>query len=622
MNARVAVFGALVVTALVACSSGSGGYTPPSGTLVSVSPPATESTSAAISTTSTTTVQFDTLSNGTRGSITLPEANAAATATLGFDAAIPSGVATPSLTAPKLRATIGGSNLQVLGVVSLTVSSTISVATTPAFSFTLSSAPTGDAYVAYYNEQNTSAGWNVLLGPGTASGNTISFPAQSISPPFTLTAGDTYLFALVVSSTAAPTPAAAYSGTKSVNWVYGFAFGCTCTALPETTAPPATIDYTVASTVTTGSSPYPSGSVNALDVHTVENDSSNLATTTLTTDSWMGAAQSGGVYDELLYGSTQQEPSSADEPVITTTYVTPEILDEIPEANNATWTNSPAQTIDYSYSTGESGVRTYAADGSYTDTESILSGGAGGNVVTTVNADGSGSITFPTPPPGVLSSPTPYPYYAGAYVAGLTVAAPSGGNIAMNFNYTAYAQSCCGYPATAALSDPTWYPTPVALYTESDAIATGVTFPSGCGTANGTSGNEVTRSISQLDTVIGFIETTTFNTYTANGYPVCIVSNDVVNYAYDWQNNQPYTFYYGSLGTEVQTTSETIALQSGSSQGASLASSRGSTIALALESHELTGFARARGKFIRTVIASIRSTTAKPVSVTRQGGRP
>ena len=189
------------------------------------------------------------------------------------------------------------------------------------------------------------------------------------------------------------TSTASYSGTKSVSYQYGYDFAYPAPA-PTATEAPTTLNYTVATSVSVGSQPFPgpSPSVSGLvDEHVAETDTQSVQTSTFTTDSWAAESLASGVESLSLYALVQQEPSSADLPVYTTVYATPQLLDQYPETGGATWTNSPAAAITYGFADGDSGTRTVAANGTYVDTESVL----GTPATLTENADGSGSIIGP-----------------------------------------------------------------------------------------------------------------------------------------------------------------------------------------------------------------------------------
>jgi len=161
---------------------------------------------------------------------------------------LPAGVVAPSSThrAPE---TIGAT-LTPLVYVTVRPSATVTFSSTPAFSFTLprgTALITGSsAFVAFYDPAQSATGWVTILGPGSVSGQTISFPATTGT--LKLAGGALYTFVLFTTSQAltstapgAPltvTPAAVAFGGL------GSSFAKTV-ALTESsgTAPPAITNY-------------------------------------------------------------------------------------------------------------------------------------------------------------------------------------------------------------------------------------------------------------------------------------------------------------------------------------------------------------------------------------------
>lgn len=88
----------------------------------------------------------------------------------------------------------------------LTVSSTATVTfgSTPSFSFKLPSgtslAAGSSAFIAFYDPAQSATGWLTVLGPGSVSGQIITFPGTTGS--FTLKAGATYTFMLFTTNQA------------------------------------------------------------------------------------------------------------------------------------------------------------------------------------------------------------------------------------------------------------------------------------------------------------------------------------------------------------------------------------------------------------------------------------
>ena len=607
-----ASFGAL----LVACGGGGGGGgggTSSTPSVPATSAPASYSTSISLSTGSSTTVSLPGISSGISGSITLPAASAAATGNLTFGSTLPSGVAPLSVATLKRNAeSIGGSNITLLAVVAMTVNSTVTVASFPGFSFTVSSGISGDAYVAYFDANNSAAGWNVILGPGTVAGSTVTFPAQSITPAITFQPNDTYVFALFVSSTPATTATLSYSGTKTTTYAASFAY-----SYPTTPPTPTPTSIAAAATVavSVGASPYPAAAPTPglLNLHVAESDAASLSTTTYTTDTWVALSSPTTPYVSNLYGSVQQEPSSNTLPVLTTLYVTPQTTDKFPQTSGTMWSNSPAASITYSYSDGDSGTRAVAADGSYSDTENLL-GGSGGQAILTENADGSGSMSGPFLSGGAIlnvqfsasSNST-----CNSVPSGTSVSPPC---VTSTINFNAGYASYFGLPNPLTAPDATWYSLPLALYAETDSITASAALPGSC-TPNsyGTTANDVRRSMTTVDTVIGFVETTILDSYELGGQPICLVSSDTQNYAYDEQQNTPSFLVVGSLGLETITTTESLILQSGAATVQSRRIESGgeappNPIAAALQAHELQRLAHDRAVRTRNFIRAMRTS--------------
>ncbi len=609
MNARYALLGAVVCAAALAACGGGGSSGGGSVTPVTVPTPQIIATSAAFSPTTTTAVSLGALSNNVSATtLTLPVANAAATASLLYSATLPTTVSQPQarVVAPAL---IGGTNLSALAYIALVPGSALAVTQTPAFSFTFSSLPTGSAYIAYLDEAHQNVGWTIVSGPGTVSGSTISFSSQALFPPQSLQPGDVYLYALVVSATPI-TPSSGgvgFAGTKSVAYTFNYAFGYPQPG-PTATAPPTTLSYTVSENVSVGSSPFPGPAAGSLiDEHVSETDASNLSSATYATDEWIGVSTAQTSIDTALYGSVQTQTSSANTPTFSTIYTTPQVLDEYPETNGAAWSNSPAALVNYSYANGDSGTRTINKDGSYSDVENLF----GALPVTITDAaDGSGSITGPI---------------YGGYVSAITFSAPQPQPSASPLINASFVLPSPNPPITFTI--PLWYTTPPTLYTESDAVTTGVTFPTGCSNGLAGAGNDVKRTITTLDTAIGFQEQTTFDTFTAGGIPVCMTTNDVLQYAYNLQGTTPYLLFYGPLGIQTVTTTEALALQSGSGALLSAHASHAQVVSpgnagalvAALQAHQLTRFTRARLTREHDVLKALRNGNVRTLEALTGG---
>lgn len=580
-----------------------------------------------MSTSSTTAVTLPTINNGSSAQVTLPAVNASASATVTLQSTLPSGAIAPAA----IRRANGIGPNTPLDYVLVSVNTTVSITTTPAFSFTLAAPPPSGSstYIAVLDTGAASQGWSIMLGPGTVSGNTVTFASQALVPPYTLKANDTYVFALVATTapvtppppTIPPSISASYTGTKTVGYAYGYDFDYPKPS-PSATAPPQSISYNVSATVSIGSSPFPGATATPLlDEHVTESESSSLSSSTYTTDSWVTIAPVGGGFNQLLYGQMLQQPSSANLPVETTLFTKPQIVDEFPETNAASWSNSPQGTTSYAYASGNAGTRTVAADGSYVDTEQMGPSSGGATATITENADGSGSIAGPYYGGGFLdsisfSAPTPNPSPSPSTIVDVTL------------TFSALAQQY-GYPATQVIWDDVWYPyTPgqaPVLYSEKDSVATGATLPASCSGSPYSSVNDVRRTIVTLDTVIGYVDTTQLDSYNANGFPVCMTTADTLGFAYDQQGTTPYTIYIGRTPDLITvTTNESLVIRNQPSTSVlparSAQSLQAHAFAAALQGHVLSSLARERALRIRSFLHGLRNM--QPQHVTATGGRP
>ena len=361
-----------------------------------------------------------------------------------------------------------------------------------------------------------------------------------------------------------------YTGVKSVNDVYTYGSGPLGSPSPN---PPSTAIYAVQSTVQAALNAAPSTvpvTGPYLDVNSTELDSSNLASQEFVTDAWVQSSSSGGA---LEYGTQLMQPLSAEQPNTLTAYVdpvtgkaNPQQLDQLPETSGASWTNEPAATISQSFADGHSVKRFVYADGTYVDNDSIpLPTGGVAYAIIQENSDGSGSYTAP---------------FAGGNVSSVSVSAPAlptpvptgtpnpitTPQVTVTLKLAGFYASILG-PTISAQFTPFYVYTPKPVfYSETDAVNTAGSFPAGCANSYGASGLELVRKIATLDTVLGYVETTEFDAYAAAGYPVCVVSSDVINYAYDYAGDTVGGlggFLFGQLGGRITTTSQTLVLQPG-----------------------------------------------------------
>ena len=152
------------------------------------------------------TLTFSQIASGASGSLTVPATSSGSgTASITIESALPSGAPVPQSSNVRRPQTLGATVTPILYAV-VTPSSTVSFGSTPAFTFTFPAGTLqGNVYVAFFDPSNAAAGWNAVDGPVLASGNTISLPAQTISPQITLSANVPYIFAIVENATPLPT---------------------------------------------------------------------------------------------------------------------------------------------------------------------------------------------------------------------------------------------------------------------------------------------------------------------------------------------------------------------------------------------------------------------------------
>ncbi|HEY6239302.1 MAG TPA: hypothetical protein VIW78_00530 [Burkholderiales bacterium] len=142
----------------------------------------------------------------------------------------------------RMPRTIGGTGTTPVAYMTLTSNATLTFGATPTFSFTF---PAGAAvlgtvsYVALYDPTATpQTGWNTIAGPGTVSGNTITFPASSTS--LQLKSGVSYDLVLCSVLSALPTPSPVPTVTPSPTAAPSATPSPAPTATPSPSPPPPT----------------------------------------------------------------------------------------------------------------------------------------------------------------------------------------------------------------------------------------------------------------------------------------------------------------------------------------------------------------------------------------------
>ncbi len=386
-------------------------------------------------------------------------------------------------------------------------------------------------------------------------------PSLPTTPPATGGAGSP-----AVSSSAHPATVGdtfAFSGSSLENDVFTYPVG---SPFPSTSTA-AKVDENVV--VTASADPLGAGGT---DFHTTTTSVGTTATHVTTGDSYYSTVSAGSGTNFVLNAQQSVDDSKNNYEWV---YTTPQILDELPETAGATWSNSPAGSYSERDADGAAIVRMTNADGTYSEKDTFPTGGMPSmNFV--VAPDGSGTWSFV--------------YFGTPYVVSFT--APSAGSISVSVLTPTPAPSP-GATGTPPPNPPTvvavpsaWFSPSPKLYQESDAVSTGVTFPSTCAVPStfGTSGNEIAQTITKIDPILGLDEVTNTTTYTAQGFgPVCVAMNDVQTYYYNFLSDTIASTGLGNFAGTPQITktyTQTLTLQTaGTSIQSEARSTKSTTVA-------------------------------------------
>lgn len=422
----------------------------------------------------------------------------------------------------------------------------------PGFTVTLPQAvvspvPAGSTfYVAYYGQQSgqtppaQSPAWVSSSSTGASlSGTSLTLPAVTM-PSFSLTSGQSVYFVLYygyyipvnnsngcvgVQADAAqrelvgvtpPTPGSTWSYTGTLTDVIARTAPC---PLP-TASSAATVTVNVTVTSTPG---MPSGFV---DEQSVESDAYATNTTQLTTNAIVNGAVEASETSTDLTGNQ-----------VVTSFASPYLA----YLGTSSFTNVPPATVDTTFADGTTYMRSYATNGTYSETDTLAGVTASPNTITT-NADGSASYNI-------------YNGFSNATIA-VTMSAPSGGNI----TFTTVQPGQTPQPLTI----PAWFSASPTLYSDSTAVTTGASLDSSCTGSgllgSGTSATEYARTIATIDPALGATETETIKSYVVPNYsggmtvgPVCVVISDVQDLFYDFLFDTPYLAYVSGTGQPLQT---------------------------------------------------------------------
>lgn len=279
----------------------------------------------------------------------------------------------------------------------------------------------------------------------------------------------------------------------------------------------------------------------ASDYLTTETDAGpNQTITTTSNDYFVFPPITGGPIVNIGFHSTDSNGVVIDEQNLAGNG----IVGELPPSG---WTNNAAQTIVENDPDLTMTTTNIAADGSYSATKNEVAG----QTTISANPNGSANEIIPADPFGVGGASTE-----------ISIGPVSGGNIVINVCIPSGTTATpCATPAPQSAILPAWYPASPTLASDvATSTGTGTTsIPPGC-TPLATSGTQFHELKSRIDTILGYREDETIDTWAVSGTgPVCQRISDTLNLYYDFtgQTLSPFN------STPIQTTtfSELIGLQ-------------------------------------------------------------
>ena len=127
-----------------------------------------------------------------------------------------------------------------------------------------------------------------------------------------------------------------------------------------------------------------------------------------------------------------------------------------------------------------------------------------------------------------------------------------------------------GAPQTG--QSPAWYPLPIQLYAEYDAIAASSFYDPHCNVPAkyGTTASRVTQTIASIDVVFGNLENQTTTTYDVAGVgTVCSIFTDTTQTFYDYTGQEPAFIAVGGAQSPILTSSaiEVLSIAAGTVSG-------------------------------------------------------
>lgn len=190
----------MIVTAsllLAACGGGGGGGGSSPSVVPTTTGSASQTSTAKLSTSGSTTVTLPAIATGYSANVTLPSSTPAGNATLTLAATDPSGASLAS--SARITQAIGGS-LSALAYLTIVPAANLTFANLPSMTFVLPAgfSAAGNSLYLAYNPGNTAGGWQTLAGPATVNAGTVVFTPSAAT--VTLFANTTYAFALFSTS--------------------------------------------------------------------------------------------------------------------------------------------------------------------------------------------------------------------------------------------------------------------------------------------------------------------------------------------------------------------------------------------------------------------------------------
>jgi len=496
----------------------------------------------------------------TSGSMSMPAGSG--TGTLTVSESVPSGAAVLDVAhvrtngRVRIAASSGAPYTTALYVtLAAPSSSSLTLDGTPGFKLTLASAPTSTYYLAEYI-----SGYWLTIGEFSTSGHTISV-ASANSGTQTISAGTAIYFAIytggvlpipnvsgcVGAQGASETrkgganPAAV--GVQPIGSGTSYTYTGTLTETIARTSPcpmPTTTSSATVS-VTVSMSPAPTSGQEYED--SSETDNYLTESTTTNTQALVEASTYDGAssFSELSEKTTDEVGD-----LIATTYTTPLVYAiASPLPYSGTIANKPPGTVDVTFADGSTTKRTYASDGTYSETDTVA--GITGSSTIVVSSSDSGTYTIQTPNFAV----------AGITSIEFAFSAPSDGNITLTpTTYDGASRS-----EQSPLTYPQWFTSGTPLYSDTTAGEPSATLPSPCEPAGvPTTADGFKRTISILDPVLGYTDERVIASYVSPGStpvgPVCVVISDTEKIYYDYFLDTPFSLFVSPSGTPLQ--SDTI----------------------------------------------------------------